>query len=203
MALRRQLTNNPKLYYKIVVLGSGGVGKSALTIRFCSDQFVEEYDPTIEDLFYHQIDLDDEPVLLDILDTAGQEEFQIQTDAWIRDADGVLLVYSITDSTSFDYIEHLRQQIHRVSYDEVDEDKQLPIVLCGNKCDLKSQRKVTLRMGMEKAKEMNCPFFETSAKTKTKSVEVFHETVRQIRRWKTKDEDGKKEKKWKIRCTFL
>jgi len=62
--------------YKLVVVGRGGVGKSCLTIRFVSNHFLEESDPTIEDSYRKQMCIDDEPCLLDILDTAGPEEFR-------------------------------------------------------------------------------------------------------------------------------
>jgi small GTP-binding protein len=61
--------------YKLVVVGGGGVGKSALTIQFIQSHFVDEYDPTIEDSYRKQCVIDDEVALLDVLDTAGQEEY--------------------------------------------------------------------------------------------------------------------------------
>ena len=64
-----------KTHYKICVLGDGGVGKTALTIQLCSNHFVEEYDPTIEDSYRKQVVIDNESCLLEILDTAGQEGF--------------------------------------------------------------------------------------------------------------------------------
>lgn len=61
--------------YKLVVVGGGGVGKSALTIQFIQSHFVDEYDPTIEDSYRKQCVIDEEVALLDVLDTAGQEEY--------------------------------------------------------------------------------------------------------------------------------
>jgi len=57
--------------YKIVVLGSGGVGKSALTVQFVQEIFVEKYDPTIEDSYRKQVEVDGQQCMLEILDTAG------------------------------------------------------------------------------------------------------------------------------------
>lgn len=62
--------------YKLVVVGGGGVGKSALTIQFIQSHFVDEYDPTIEDSYRKQCVIDEEVALLDVLDTAGQEEYR-------------------------------------------------------------------------------------------------------------------------------
>jgi len=62
--------------YKLVMLGAGGVGKSAMTMQFISHRFPEDHDPTIEDAYKIRIRIDDEPANLDILDTAGQDSRQ-------------------------------------------------------------------------------------------------------------------------------
>ncbi|GLD94536.1 hypothetical protein PINS_up003147 [Pythium insidiosum] len=87
--------------YKLVVLGSGGVGKSALTIRLVTDNFLEDYDPTIEDSYRKLSTIDGDQVVLDILDTAGQEEYTSMQDQWMREGNGFLLVYSVTSQSSF------------------------------------------------------------------------------------------------------
>merc|ERR1712117_895240 len=94
--------------FKIVVLGAGGVGKSALTLRLISDEFAEEYDPTIEDSYRKQVAIDGKPALLDVLDTAGQEEYASLQDQWIREGDGYLIVYAINNKASFDEAEIIR-----------------------------------------------------------------------------------------------
>lgn len=70
--------------YKIVVVGGGGVGKSALTIQFIQSYFVDEYDPTIEDSYRKQVVIDDKVSILDILDTAGQEEYSAMREQYMR-----------------------------------------------------------------------------------------------------------------------
>jgi len=145
--------------YKLVVLGGGGVGKSALTIRLVTDNFLDEYDPTIEDTYRKQLLIDDKPAMLDILDTAGQEEFSSMQDQWMRDGKGFLLVYSIISRNSFDEISVIYDKILRVK----DKDK-VPMVLVGNKADLKDMREVSYEDGSNLAKRWVCPFFETSAK---------------------------------------
>jgi len=188
--------------YKLVVLGGGGVGKSTLTIRFLTDNFIDEYDPTICDSYRKQIRLEDEkPVLLDILDTAGQEEFRVMRDEWIRSGDGFLLVYAINDAGSFQSVIDIHKEILNAKEDEIrfgdhgrgkskaklkteSERLNIPIVLVGNKCDLESQRKVSMEEGKAWAEELGCAFFETSAKTKTNNIIAFHESVREIQRCK-------------------
>merc|ERR1712083_643428 len=99
--------------YKIVVLGGGGVGKSALTIRLVTDNFLDEYDPTIEDSYRKQVQIDNKTALLDILDTAGQEEFSSMQDQWMREGKGFLLVYNITSDATWNEIIQLREKILR------------------------------------------------------------------------------------------
>jgi len=162
--------------YKIVVLGDGGVGKSCLTIQFTQNHFVKEYDPTIENSYRKQITLDEESLMLDILDTAGQEEYSVMRDQYINSGQGFLLVYSITSKRSFETAFELKDKIVQVK-----ERESFPIVLCGNKCDLDKERKVTIEEGQAKAKEWNVPFFETSAKARLNVEEAFLELVRQIK----------------------
>uniref|UniRef100_A0A673JWX4 GTPase HRas-like n=1 Tax=Sinocyclocheilus rhinocerous TaxID=307959 RepID=A0A673JWX4_9TELE len=90
--------------YKLVVVGAGGVGKSALTIQLIQNHFVDEYDPTIEDSYRKQVVIDGETCLLDILDTAGQEEYSAMRDQYMRTGEGFLCVFAINNTKSFLYI---------------------------------------------------------------------------------------------------
>ena len=163
--------------YKVVVVGGGGVGKSALTIQLIQNHFIDEYDPTIEDSYRKQVSIDDETCLLDILDTAGQEEYSAMRDQYMRTGEGFLCVFAITSRSSFEEIDGFREQILRVK----DEDK-VPMVLCGNKCDLNDDRQVTAAEGGDKAKAFSCPFHETSAKARINVEESFYDLVREIRK---------------------
>ena len=93
---------------------AGGVGKSALTIQFIQNHFVEEYDPTIEDSYRKQAVIDGETCLLDILDTAGQEEYSAMRDQYMRTGEGFLCVFAVDNMKSFEDIESYRRQIRRV-----------------------------------------------------------------------------------------
>lgn len=117
--------------YKLVVVGAGGVGKSALTIQLIQNHFVDEYDPTIEDSYRKQVVIDGETCLLDILDTAGQEEYSAMRDQYMRTGEGFLLVFAVNSPKSFEDISTYKEQILRVKDAEV-----VPMVLVGNKCDL-------------------------------------------------------------------
>ena len=101
--------------YKLVIVGGGGVGKSALTIQLIQNHFIDEYDPTIEDSYRKQVTIDDETCLLDILDTAGQEEYSAMRDQYMRTGQGFICVYAVTSRSAFDEITSFREQILRVT----------------------------------------------------------------------------------------
>ncbi|PHH68731.1 hypothetical protein CDD80_7282 [Ophiocordyceps camponoti-rufipedis] len=165
--------------YKLVVVGGGGVGKSCLTIQLIQSHFVDEYDPTIEDSYRKQCLIDDEVALLDVLDTAGQEEYSAMREQYMRTGEGFLLVYSISSRQSFDEITTFQQQILRVK----DKD-YFPMVVVGNKCDLdEREREVTWQEGDALAKSFGCKFIETSAKSRINVDKAFYDIVREIRRY--------------------
>ncbi|KAI5938635.1 Ras-related protein Rap-1A [Manis javanica] len=121
--------------YKLVVLGSGGVGKSALTVQFVQGIFVEKYDPTIEDSYRKQVEVDCQQCMLEILDTAGTEQFTAMRDLYMKNGQGFALVYSITAQSTFNDLQDLREQILRVK-----DTEDVPMILVGNKCDLEDER---------------------------------------------------------------
>jgi small GTP-binding protein len=151
--------------------------------------------------------LDDSPALLDILDTAGQEEFSSMQDQWMRDGKGFLLVYNITSRPTFEEVSALHEKLLRTKDAE---ETKVPIVLVGNKCDLASERAVQSSEGAALAEKWGCAFFETSARLKINNETCFLELVREIRRQddaaaagaKGKDGDKKKDKK-KLKCVIL
>jgi GTPase KRas protein len=185
------------MLYKLVVLGDGGVGKTALTIQLCLNHFVETYDPTIEDSYRKQVVIDDQPCVLEVLDTAGQEEYTALRDQWIRDGEGFLLVYSISSRSTFERVERFRDQITRVKDTDL-----VPLMLVGNKCDKITEREVSREEGMNMARKLKCEFIESSAKTCVNVERAFYTVVRMIR---SNRDGGKGEKKNKKRknCIIL
>ncbi|KZT58132.1 ras-domain-containing protein [Calocera cornea HHB12733] len=164
--------------YKLVVVGDGGVGKSALTIQFIQSHFVDEYDPTIEDSYRKQVVVDDEVALLDVLDTAGQEEYGAMREQYMRTGEGFLLVYAINSRTSFEELSALHQQILRVK----DADT-FPVVIVANKCDLEYERQVGAHEGRDLARHLGAQFVESSAKQRINVDEAFTALVREIRKF--------------------
>lgn len=187
--------------YKLVVVGDGGVGKSALTIQFFQKLFVTDYDPTIEDSYIQHTEIDGQWCILDVLDTAGQEEFSAMREQYMRKGDGFLLVYSVTDKQSFENIKHFYTQILRVK----DRDSY-PMLLVANKIDLVHLRKVTEDMGRDLATQLKISYIETSAKDPPLNVDAaFHEVVRIIRNQPPLVDKKRRRDLWKSskKCVLL
>jgi len=201
----------PAVIHKVIMVGSGGVGKSALTLQFMYDEFVEDYEPTKADSYRKKVVLDGEEVQIDILDTAGQEDYAAIRDNYFRSGEGFLCVFSITEPESFQATSEFREQILRVKNDE-----NIPFLLVGNKMDLEDKRQVTVEEASSKAQQWNVSYVETSAKTRANVDKVFFDLMRLIRTkkqssppnagnkgGKTANSAGGKEKKKKKKCTIL
>lgn len=196
--------------HRIIMVGSGGVGKSALTLAFMYDEFVEDYEPTKADSYRKKLVLDGEECQIDILDTAGQEDYTAIRDNYYRSGEGFMCVFSITDSESFVAANEFREQILRVK----GSDANLPILLVGNKSDLSADREVTEDEASRRAAEWRSGYVETSAKLKENVDKVFYDLMREIRQRKqavsgvaagpSKESNrGSSKKWWKKKCTLL
>lgn len=161
--------------YKIVMLGSGAVGKSAITVQMVSGHFLSSYDPTIEDSYRTTININNQDIILNILDTAGQEEFYALRDQYMRSGDGYIIVFSITSVTSFLEVNAIKEQLNIVL--DADNNTLIPIILVGNKCDLEEYRQVQSSDAQRLAEEWRVKYFETSAKNKININRIFEELV--------------------------
>lgn len=163
----------------IVLLGDGSVGKTCCGLRFTRDEYESDYSPTIEDIWRKQLKLeasDKSAIQVELLDTAGQEEYESMREHYMETGEGFALVYSVTSSKSFDKISKLMSQLkdHKAASSAatggppkwISPSGQSHIVLIGNKCDLQNERQVSTADGQKLAKDLGIPlFFETSAKT--------------------------------------
>ena len=95
------LMRNQHKEVKIVVMGSCGVGKSNLTIKFVTGNFLEDYDPTIEDNYHKKLNIHGKNIIFNILDTAGREEYSAMTDQWIREGQFFLVLFSCVSQSSY------------------------------------------------------------------------------------------------------
>uniref|UniRef100_A0A1Q3G2D3 small monomeric GTPase n=1 Tax=Culex tarsalis TaxID=7177 RepID=A0A1Q3G2D3_CULTA len=196
--MSKKPTAGPALH-KVIMVGSGGVGKSALTLQFMYDEFVEDYEPTKADSYRKKVVLDGEEVQIDILDTAGQEDYAAIRDNYFRSGEGFLCVFSITEDDSFQATQEFREQILRVKNDE-----NIPFLLVGNKCDLNDKRKVPLAECQGRAQQWGVPYVETSAKTRENVDKIFYDLIRDIANRKKKSQDAVQQpKREKRRCCQL
>ncbi|THU68288.1 hypothetical protein C4D60_Mb08t02320 [Musa balbisiana] len=147
----------------------GGVGKSCLLLRFSDGSFTTSFITTIGiDFKIRTIELDGKRIKLQIWDTAGQERFRTITTAYYRGAMGILLVYDVTDESSFNNIRNWIRNIEQHASDNVNK------ILVGNKADMdESKRTVPTAKGQALADEYGVKFFETSAKTNLNVEQVF------------------------------
>ncbi|EPB70128.1 Ras family protein [Ancylostoma ceylanicum] len=197
--------------YRLVVIGDGGVGKSSLTIQFFQKQFLDYYDPTIEDQYIQHCEVDGNWVIMDVLDTAGQEEFSAMREQYMRNGRGFLLVFSVTERKSLDEAVKLYRQVLRVK-----DRTEYPVLLVANKIDLTNQRVVTEAEGRSMAASLKLPYIETSAKDPPVNVDAaFHELVRIVKSFPSDEDEEEnsngvspnrtkaKKKKVKQKCVIM
>jgi len=160
---------------KLILLGDSGVGKSSLLARFADDQFKATYLTTIGMDFKAKIvDVNGKRIKLQIWDTAGQERFRSVAAGYYRSAQGIILVYDVTDQQSFDHVTSWIEQIDINALPDVTK------VLVGNKNDMSETRVVALEQGQQLAAQHKMEFFETSAKLGTAVHDVFRKTALQV-----------------------
>ncbi|KAK4392220.1 Ras-related protein RABE1c [Sesamum angolense] len=163
---------------KLLLIGDSGVGKSCLLLRFLMVLSPPVSLPPLGriDFKIRTIELDGKRIKLQIWDTAGQERFRTITTAYYRGAMGILLVYDVTDESSFNNIRNWIRNIEQHASDNVNK------ILVGNKADMdESKRAVPTSKGQALADEYGIKFFETSAKTNMNVEEVFFSIARDIK----------------------
>ena len=167
--------NNYELLYKIIIIGDTCVGKSNILSRYLKDEFREDSKSTVGvELGSKFLKVKGVGTKLQIWDTAGQERYRSITSSYFKGSHGCFIVYDITNETSFEDVNKWYEQAQKES------SKEISIILVGNKCDLENERKVSKEKGEEKARALNCPFFETSALSKIKIDDIFNEMVNNI-----------------------
>ncbi|XP_059901069.1 GTP-binding protein Rheb [Gadus macrocephalus] len=171
---------------KIAVLGYRSVGKSSLTIQFVEGQFVDSYDPTIENTFTKTITVSGQEYHLQLVDTAGQDEYSIFPQSYTIDVDGYILLFSVTSYKSFEVV----RVIHEKLLDMVG-NLQVPIILVGNKKDLHMERVISFEEGRALAESWSAPFLESSAKENQTAVEVFRRMILEVEKMEAGQPPGR------------
>jgi Ras-related protein Rab-1A len=170
------MTHDYDYLFKILIIGDSGVGKTGLLLRFTDDTFTESYISTIGvDFKIKTIEMDGKYIKMQIWDTAGQERFRTITSSYYRGAHGIILVYDVTDSESFNNIQQWLYEINRYS------NKDVCKLLVGNKTDKEDKRVITTFSGEEYAQHLGIDFIETSAKNSDNVDNAFLNLSRQIK----------------------
>lgn len=182
----------------ITICGDGGCGKSSITLRLVRSEWVHEYDPTIEDSYSVTRTIDGEQYFLSITDTAGQEEYRGLWAASNLKSDAFLLVYDITSESSLSALDYFMDMIEMETDQRAEDNLRLlnelgnsarglevgmaaPVrLVAGNKCDLKDNRVIGAKDGLEYARKHNSGFMETSAREMVNIEETFALLVRRV-----------------------
>ncbi|KAJ7273771.1 ras protein [Mycena rebaudengoi] len=178
----------------IALVGDGGVGKTALAVAFSLNTHVGMPETGPDPVFRKQFILDNRMCFVEVLDPAGGQVAESLQNQFLREAEGFILVYSITARSSFDRIEEFHQAAVRVK------GANSVFMLVGNKCDKKLEREVSRDDGIALARQLGCEFMETSAKTAENVERTFTSIVRVLRQMKepessaTQNNSGKKKK---------
>ena len=174
----------------ILLLGDTCVGKTCLISRYANGVFKEEYITTVGvDYVSKQEIINDQNINVKLWDTAGQERFKALTPSYLRGAEGIVLVYDVTNAETFEslkfWIDSLKSSLGEDS---------LPTIIDGNKVDL-DDRDISKEDAKKFAQEHNYKYFETSAKSGVGVDELFREIVNQILEKKDKTDEVKEERK--------
>eukprot|EP01062_Namystynia_karyoxenos_P066674 TRINITY_DN60593_c0_g1_i1.p1 TRINITY_DN60593_c0_g1~~TRINITY_DN60593_c0_g1_i1.p1 ORF type:complete len:404 (+),score=85.19 TRINITY_DN60593_c0_g1_i1:115-1212(+) len=164
------------LNVSVVVLGAGGVGKSALTLRYVQGYYMDAYDPGICDVYRKEDRVDGGWVLFEVFDTAGQEEYSAVRRQFYRSATAFILVYSMDNCGSVDEAEQLWDEVCRERGDVP------PCVLVGHKCDITGADRMVGRQAEAFARRTTLPHIEASARADINILQVFHDVAREVAR---------------------
>eukprot|EP00825_Cyclidium_porcatum_P010189 TRINITY_DN15222_c0_g1_i1.p2 TRINITY_DN15222_c0_g1~~TRINITY_DN15222_c0_g1_i1.p2 ORF type:complete len:245 (+),score=52.66 TRINITY_DN15222_c0_g1_i1:178-912(+) len=161
--------------FKFVFVGDQSVGKTSIINRFIYDNFTGTQQPTVGiDFVSKTLHIDNKTVRLQLWDTAGQERFRSLIPSYIRDSNAAIIVYDITNQSSFQSLEKW------IEYVKEERGEDVVIVLIGNKNDLENKRQVTQQEGENFAKQQNLMFFECSAQNGNNILNVFKALSQQL-----------------------
>ena len=164
--------------YKVVLLGEGRVGKTSLLLRFVENSYMEGRPATSSASYLekHVFVPPQKEAQLCIWDTAGQERFHSLGPIYYRDAKGAILVYDITDESTFERVKGWTKELRKM----VGTNKKICLTIVGNKLDLERSRVVSTENVRKYAQSVGAAFFEASAKTGSGVEDVFVELKKKI-----------------------
>ncbi len=160
---------------KVILLGQGSVGKTSVIRRFVKKAFEHDYKTTVGSNFLiKKLELDDDTrMTMQIWDLSGQDSFRNIRTQYFLHSHGGIMVFDLTRADTLDDLE-------KWYFDFKEKAGGVPLMLFGNKCDLKKDRAVTTKEGQAKAKKWGATYFETSALDGTGVEEAFFLLANQI-----------------------
>eukprot|EP01123_Difflugia_compressa_P002324 TRINITY_DN13021_c0_g1_i1.p1 TRINITY_DN13021_c0_g1~~TRINITY_DN13021_c0_g1_i1.p1 ORF type:complete len:202 (+),score=35.50 TRINITY_DN13021_c0_g1_i1:47-652(+) len=172
------MASRRKILLKIIVLGESGVGKTSLLVRYVDNKFNINTKSTIgADFLSKPIEVDDQPVTLQIWDTAGQERFQGLGTTFYRGSDGAIFVFDVSRKATFDALLQWKNAfLIQVGQEGND---NFPMIVVANKVD-RDDRVITSQMVQKFCKENNLDYVECSAKDATNVPKAFERITRKI-----------------------
>ena len=166
---------NYEMMFKVVLVGDSFVGKTNIMSKYLKNEFHEDSKATVGVEFgAKQFKIEGHTVKAQIWDTAGQERYKAITSAYYKGAKGGFAVYDITRRSSFESIEKWVNDLTSTA------DKNVTIVIIGNKSDLEDHRQITKEEGQEKANKLQVAFLETSAFSGENLDKAFEMIVNEI-----------------------
>ena len=163
------------LLFKLILIGDSYVGKSNILLKYLKNQFNENSKTTIGVEFgTKNIIINNKRIKIQIWDTAGQERYRSITSAYYKGAKGALIVYDITRKNTFDNIDKWITDL------KLNGDKNICIIILGNKYDLIDKREINKNDGIKKAEMYKTAFLETSALNGDNISKAFDELIEQI-----------------------
>ena len=182
---------------KVGMFGGGGVGKTSITLQFVKGEFTEGYIPTIEDEFIKGIEYKGETVQIEIIDTAGQDDFEAMRNRFMSAVDGFVYVYSILDPSSISALKDIHQTVLLAKG-----TKTIPCVVAANKCDLRNADSIPESEGEALGKEFGCSVYETSAKENKNIQELYNNILELLLNKDEKKNDNKGDSEPGCKCTI-
>ncbi|XP_028929680.1 GTPase RhebL1 isoform X1 [Ornithorhynchus anatinus] len=165
-------------YRKVAILGYRSVGKTSLAHQFVDGEFLECYDPTVESTYSKTLTVGKDEFHLQLMDTAGQDEYSILPQSFVIGVHGYVLVYSVTSLRSFQVVKSLHHKLY-----ESRGKTRMPVVLVGNKADLSPKsREVRTEEGKKLAESWGAIFLESSARESQVTQGIFTKIIEEIAR---------------------
>eukprot|EP01084_Bolivina_argentea_P232331 391597_1 len=184
--------------FKVVLLGEGRVGKTSILLRYIKNTFTEKQQSTFQASFQEKIlNIGNNSISLNIWDTAGQERFHALAPIYYRDSNAAILVFDITDRTSFQKVQHWIEELRKIV------GKDIVLIIAANKTDLESKRQVDNHDAHAYAQSVGAQILPTSAKSGKGVHDLFLELTKKLLKKAAIKENGKTQRRPKTKIAVV